>query len=171
MKSHSPVGVFACALISLLGLGCEGRIHDASRFTDPAQVFPCADGIDANKDIILARCGVAGCHGSTGSAAGLDLASPDPFSRVYNVPSHNCPNHLLMETTALAAGYLFEKVSEETPACGSRMPFGQPPLSAEEVSCVKRYFAEQFVAAKNDAGPDSPAMDMTVATAQPARSK
>jgi hypothetical protein len=87
--------------------------------------------------IFTAKCANSGCHGSAGSAAGLDLASPNVGTRLRDKTS-GCDDYLLIDTAAPENSFLYLKVSEAKPACGSRMPFGVV-LTADEQACILKW--------------------------------
>lgn len=122
---------------SLLGaalwVACPGRIEDPDRFRE------CQ--IDVEVDIFRQTCAASGCHvAGTNAAAGLDLTSPGVASRLVNKPS-SCNGKLFL--SGPDEGYLLEKVSQEMPACGTRMP-ATGSLTDEELRCI-RLWAESAV--------------------------
>jgi hypothetical protein len=85
--------------------------------------------------LLVSKCGTSGCHGSAGSAAGLDLASPSPGSRLLDKSaSAACDDYLLIDSAAPEESLIYLKVSANPP-CGARMPFGVP-LTADEQTCI-----------------------------------
>jgi hypothetical protein len=122
---------------SLLGaalwIACAGRIEDPDRFIE------CQ--IDVEVDIFRQTCATSGCHvAGTNAAAGLDLASPGVASRLVNKPS-TCNGKLFL--SGPDEGYLLEKVSQELPDCGTRMP-ATGTLTDEELRCIRRWAESAF---------------------------
>ena len=99
-------------------------------------VCPSAN-VKARDEIVIKRCGNAGCHDDTGAAAGgLDLKSPDSMSRMKDIPSSSCTNKVLI--TPDGGGYFFEKL-HPMPTCGTRMPLTGNPLTATEEQCLSEW--------------------------------
>jgi hypothetical protein len=89
------------------------------------------------------------CHTLTASGAhplyptDLDLGSPGLAARMVDQPSEANPNRgkcsgRVLVPKADPLGGLFVQKVEMAP-CGDRMPQALPPLTANEVSCVKRW--------------------------------
>lgn len=112
---------------------CPGRLEDPERFRE------CV--IDVEVDIFRQTCATSGCHvAGPNAAAGLDLTSPDVASRLLNKPS-TCNGKLFL--SGPNEGYLLEKVTQDTPACGTRMP-ATGSLTDEELRCIRRWTASAF---------------------------
>ena len=73
----------------------------------------------------------------------LDLGSPGLAERMVDKPTESdplkgkCRERVLVPKMDPLGGIFVEKV--EKPSCGDRMPQALPALSADEVSCVKRW--------------------------------
>lgn len=125
-----------------LGLGlvlsttaCAGGIDDPDRFPPP--VCP-VRGFDAPRDLFVARCADAGCHGATTPAAGLDLVSPGVTSRLLDTPS-TCGGAPLVDTSSPAASVLLDRV-RAVPRCGGEtMPLMGRPLDSIERGCLEAW--------------------------------
>lgn len=116
-----------------LWVACPGRIEDPERFRE------CA--IDVEVDVFRQTCGASGCHvAGSSAAAGLDLTSPGVASRLVNKPS-TCNGKLYL--SGPDEGYLLEKVSQDMPACGTRMP-ATGSLTDEELRCIRLWAASAF---------------------------
>lgn len=95
-----------------------------------------------------AKCSV--CHALTPSGmrplypTNLDLGSPDLAARMVDKPTESdpargkCAGRVLVPKNDPLGGVFVDKVAEK-PVCGDRMPQALPRLSADEVSCVKRW--------------------------------
>ncbi len=138
-----------CGRLALLALfvgsaGCPGSLENPERFTgggaDGGSSAKCAD-IDIPA-LIQQRCDNAGCHGTMMSAAGLDLISPNPGERLVGVAatSDTCSGRPLVDPETPANSVIIDFVSAE-PTCGTRMPLGGEPLSADEVECMTEWAA------------------------------
>lgn len=126
----------ALALLAVLAAaGCAGELEDPARFTT------CAPGYV--EQMFQSRCG--SCHGSVDPEAGLDLVSTGVEARLIGEASATpfCQGKMLIEPAATEPmqHLLLDKL-QETPSCGSRMPFGTEALSADEIECVRRWVDE-----------------------------
>ena len=45
----------------------------------------------------------------------------------------------LMAHTTPATGLLLNKITQATPSCGARMPFGIAPLTTTEIACIQSW--------------------------------
>jgi hypothetical protein len=114
-------------------LACPGHIDDPERFRQ------CA--IDVEVDVFRQTCGASGCHvAGANAAAGLDLTSPGVASRLVNKPS-TCNGKLYL--SGPSEGFLLEKVSQDMPTCGTRMP-ATGTLTDEELRCLRLWAASAF---------------------------
>jgi hypothetical protein len=122
-------------LVLAVVAGCAGELDNPARFTN------CPPG--AVEQIFQARCNSAdgkGCHGSSEPDADLDLVSPGVGARVHGLTSKTlCEGRALVEDPG-GSHLLVEKIDD--PTCGSPMPLGQPPLSPNEIECVRRWVDE-----------------------------
>jgi hypothetical protein len=93
-------------------------------------------------ELIAMRCAVAGCHGATGPASGLDLASPDIGTRLSGTAATSmaCNGEVLIDPESPDDSILYGKLLDP-PACGTRMPLGAP-LTAAQIDCIRRWVAD-----------------------------
>lgn len=122
------------ALAALAVTGCPGAIDDPDRFPPP-ECF--VRNYDAPRDLFAERCATAGCHVGSMPAAGLDLAAPGVVSRLLDTPSSQCPG-TLVDTASVSRSLLLDKV-RVVPTCGQSMPIGGPPLTEDELSCLRQW--------------------------------
>lgn len=116
---------------------------------------------DVPTTIFQQTCGASGCHGPPSPQEGLDLASPGVASRLINVPSAEMPALDLINSMAPEKSAVLTKLSAPPPF-GSQMPFGEPPLSAQQIGCVSAWI-DSVIADAGPAGtPDSGALDSGV---------
>ena len=121
------------AILAVSMFGCAGELSNPERFTDcpPGQV----------EQMFIAKCGGvdgSGCHSANEPDAALDLVSPGVGERVRNLTSTSmCEGRALVDSSG-GTHLMVEKV-EESPTCGSRMPFGEQELSPNEIECVRRW--------------------------------
>lgn len=106
---------------------------------------------DLQAQILTPSCATAGCHTTSNPAVGLDLQSPGVASRLVGVAAVSCPGHTLVVAGDPASSFLIDKVSNDLPACGSRMPLGGV-LDPASVACLSAWIASL---APMDAGVDA----------------
>lgn len=78
-------------------------------------------------------CGAVGCHGA---GSGVDLASPDPWSRLVGKPAAtgDCRDQPLVVTSKPADGVLLKRLKDK--ACGQMMPLGAGTPDQPAVDCI-----------------------------------
>ena len=108
----------------------------------PMMASTCPEGTDALA-LLVARCG--DCHDAQDKAKGLDLVTPGVAARLVGVKSA-CGDKLLLDPSGpTAAGQLLDKLRGPVAGCGAQMPYGMPPLTAQERSCLAAW-ADQAIA-------------------------
>jgi hypothetical protein len=151
VASRARLGaLFALAgAVAVVVTGCPPSLDDPEAFQTAC---PAGFSVDA---LFRETCAVAGCHVSGPLAAsGLDLATPDAFSRMYGQASLCGPP--LISPEGPSQSYLLAKL-EGTAACGGRMPLGGTPLSASDILCVEQWITSGIAAGPlPDAGGDEP---------------
>jgi hypothetical protein len=155
-------GVLALATSLGGGWGCAGSL-DPSQFQDGGTGGTASGGTTGSGGtngsctgglmgaaIITAQCATVGCHSAASaatSAAGLDLTMNSTIgARLVGVVSpgdvaaaSQCAGNATPYLNAgsnPATGLLIDKVQQSHPPCGFQMPFGQPPLSAVQQTCL-----------------------------------
>lgn len=105
-----------------------------------------ADGCPTDISVLLnrpiAQGGCAGglCHQPGGVPP--DLISPDPLSRLLNVPSANC-NGMPYIGATVENSLIGLKITTPPPNCGIAMPFlMQEALSAKDEACILAWVAD-----------------------------
>jgi len=113
-----------------LGLGaCPGTLTDPDLILAARAASVC----DAPAQVFASRC--SGCHSAgSGQYANLDLISPDVAKRTSKVAA-TCPGEVLVVPGFPDASYLYDKLVNPSPACGSLMPLGGS-LSSDDLACV-----------------------------------
>ncbi len=121
-----------CALAALAASDCPGTISDPQLILDVRAASVC----DAPTQVFAERC--TGCH-SPGPAeyANLDLTSPGVAKRVTGTKA-TCAGEILVVAGEPDASYLFTKLVEPAPPCGSQMPLNGM-LSDDDLSCVQSW--------------------------------
>lgn len=125
------VFAFACAV----GAGCAGEGQGGfggNPGPDPALNFAIAQ-----RDIFTPRCALAGCHDAVSRANDLDLSdAATSHAELVNVNSL-CADRVRVTPNDTATSYLLAKLGAgNDEPCGSVMPLGFPPLSADEIELL-----------------------------------
>ncbi len=136
----------AVAVLSVVALtGCPGRLERPERFgllSADGGGMPPADGGTAaptGPEILAMRCAGSGCHGATSPAIGLDLESPGLAERVVGAPAVACMGQTLVVAVGADGSVLVDKIANETPACGTRMPLLRDALPASETAIIRAW--------------------------------
>ncbi len=154
-------------VLALLGLGliaavsgCPGSLDNKADFLDAGFSSASASGStgtgvvdpcgDVPADILAAKCGGSGCHGTKNPQNGLDLESPDVASRVVGVAATLCPGTLAKPSDP-ENSIIYTKLLE-TNVCSARMPLARPALSQKEIDCVKTWIGNQGSGTSTGAG-------------------
>lgn len=90
--------------------------------------------------IFTANCSFEGCHGGSAPILDQDLSSAQhSFASVVNVPSMEVDGLMRVKPGDSANSYLYQKISQDTPQVGTRMPQGRPNLSDDEINLIRRW--------------------------------
>lgn len=134
----------SCAGSLLLALvACEGSLQDPARFdylngtADAGTPSSGAGGCDAVSTILAPSCATAACHSGQTQQANLDLESPGLPKRLVQKPASGGPG-LLIDAQNPDRSVLYLKVTD-TPPFNFQMPLGAPPLSSDQVACLKAW--------------------------------
>ena len=112
------------------------------RPSSPPSSAGCAAGLDA-LSILARRCG--NCHGERTPTKGLDLVTPGVANRLVGVRSGCQARPFLDPAPGAPESYFLEKLDRGVAGCGVQMPFGAPPLNADERACLQDW-AEKAIA-------------------------
>lgn len=129
-KTLLGAGLLA-ALASALAVSCHGGNDD------PAQ-SSCDGSWSSVYTLFQHSCSSTGCHGSTETAAGLDLTFSDPAVDLVNVPSGTCNGWTRVVPGDPEQSLLWRKLYSETAPCGEPMPLGTH-LDAVSLGCVRSW--------------------------------
>lgn len=88
--------------------------------------------------IFTANCAFSGCHAGSAPQLDLDLSEGRAHAHIVNVPSVEVEGLMRVLPGDSANSYLFQKISQENPAVGSRMPLGGS-LSAAQIDTIRRW--------------------------------
>jgi hypothetical protein len=141
MIALRPSPLLALAALGLVG--CPGAIDDpapfvAARMDSGAPPARCPDGVSVTRDLFIPRCATAGCHDTDTQLINLDLESPGVAARLIGRRSAACGQRALVDPSDPERSALLLKL-RAAPPCGDRMPVGTPPLSNEEIACVRAW--------------------------------
>jgi hypothetical protein len=90
--------------------------------------------------IFTANCIFEGCHGGSAPILDQDLSSAQrSFASVVNVPSVEVDGLMRVKPGDSANSYLYQKISQDNPQVGTRMPQGRPNLSDDEINLIRRW--------------------------------
>lgn len=141
-------------LLGVLLSGCPGSIEDPQPFRDHLG-STCPPQFDVERDLFRRTCGQLSCHtgGPSLAAAGLDLAAPGMGQRLLTHVSTECGEQRVLDPDVpLEDSFLIEKLDEDQPSCGDRMPLGRPPLTRTERVCLEAYLRTLVDQPIGDAG-------------------
>jgi hypothetical protein len=65
--------------------------------------------------------------------------TPGLWPRLFKRPARTCLDKVLLVVDPALGGYLIDKLNGTPGICGNRMPAVGPPLSFEEIECVKTW--------------------------------
>jgi hypothetical protein len=139
------LGVLVVGGSSLVLSGCPGELDPALLTGTGGTGGPMVcDGAA----LMVAKCTQAGCHGSNGPQAGLDLLTAGVAARLVGKPSNATLNPICASNTKPyldtgsnpATGFLLDKLMA-TPPCGSVMPEIPGPLGQADLNCMNEWAA------------------------------
>jgi len=79
------------------------------------------------------------CH-VAGGAGPVNLSTGDSYHQIFEITSTQDPTKPYIDAFVPDTSYLFNKV--DGTGLGSRMPLGQPPLSAEQIEAIRTWILE-----------------------------
>jgi hypothetical protein len=94
---------------------------------------------DVQARVFTPSCAFSTCHSGSAPAAGLDLDSASRDAMV-DVPSPVHGVSILVVPGDPDASYLYQKLAEDPPAVGDRMPIGSP-LDPTRLALVRAWIA------------------------------
>jgi hypothetical protein len=151
---RTAAGLAFVAVAAACVAGCPANLEDPERFLSLDGATTSSSGCgDVTQTIFLPTCSMTNCHNAASKEQGLDLQSPDPASRLVNVPSTEGPG-LLIDPSMPSNSVLYTKLSA-TPPFGARMPFGMTPLDDATLACVLQWINEQIPAPEAGTGDDT----------------
>lgn len=132
MSKPWMIGWFVCVVVAAsVGLAACGEIECA---TTNVSYTKCVQPIFAR------GCAGSFCHGKDQPSLGLTLTEGSPTALV-GADSKQNPGAKLVVAGKSADSYLYQKVSQDRPASGSRMPSGTK-LSELQINLIKAWIDE-----------------------------
>lgn len=139
MISKTHCCSYKCYVAALLAIGfataCSGNSTAASNPT----VDPKLSVIE--QKVFQVSCTFSSCHSADAPQQGLSLAG-SPYHAIVNQPSAEVPTRMLVVPSDPNGSYLFEKISNDHPASGSRMPYLSNPLPEGEIAAVRQWIEQ-----------------------------
>jgi len=86
-------------------------------------------------------CVFSSCHGADTPQKGLNL-SGSIYTVLVNQPSVEVPTRMLIVPGDPSGSYLFEKISNDHPTSGARMPYTSSPLPDYEITAVRDWIEQ-----------------------------
>ncbi|HMJ14393.1 MAG TPA: hypothetical protein VK524_23415, partial [Polyangiaceae bacterium] len=118
---------------------CPGALDNPDRFTEGGTSTNCAT---VALTTFQSSCSGSVCHSSADASTGLDLITAGVGDRLVGVPSSQaCGERPLIDPANPEESLLLLKL-EDTPPCGSRMPLGGDPLTAEQKACIRTWVGD-----------------------------
>jgi len=127
----------ACIALGIVFAGCE---HADPLTEDTSEAT--LSSIQAN--IFNTHCALSGCHigGSSSLPGSLDLREGQTYSNVVGVSSVEQPALRRVDPGNPDDSYLVHKIQGAPGIKGSRMPFGRPALSQEQIDLIRQWITE-----------------------------
>jgi hypothetical protein len=92
--------------------------------------------------IFRRQCALAGgCHLGDAAALGMDLSEGQSLLNTVNVPSAYDENLIRVVPRDSANSFLYQKITQDSPAFGSRMPL-TGTLVASDIDLIRRWIDE-----------------------------
>ncbi len=138
MHRRSPFGLVVVGLLLTIGAGLVASVVGAVR--ESAGDTARAAGFTEVQSILSANC--SSCH--PGVVASLDLTAPKAYASIVGVRSTEVPSLPLVIAGDPDRSYLYLKVAGwpgngPNPIVGGRMPFGQGPLSPQQLATIRSW--------------------------------
>lgn len=91
---------------------------------------------EVQAEVFTPSCTFSSCHGSSASAAGLDLTDGAALAALVDVASADAPGETLVIPGDADGSYLVKKLRGEAGIVGDAMPPGGTPLDADKIALV-----------------------------------
>lgn len=139
MRTHQLLGT-----LTILGLAaCAG---DGTGLGPDGNTLPTATTLSGDvQPIFTANCALSGCHAGAAPQLGQNLSAGNAYTSIVNVASVEVPSLLRVEPGDPDNSYLVHKIEGTAASVGgvdTRMPLGNPPLSASEIATIRAWIEE-----------------------------
>jgi hypothetical protein len=129
----------------------EDAGHDR-RIQPPNPEYQCEPNLSALQSGIFERgCAFIICHTSAGYAGSLDLTETNLQEQLVGADAVVCPGWKRVVPGSPETSFLWNKLTQHTPSCGIRMPWGIEPLPRHALDCVLSWILA--LPGEQDAGP------------------
>jgi hypothetical protein len=88
------------------------------------------------QEILARKCGFAPCHGGSAPVLEMNLSLGQAIASTVNVDSMEVPELKRVLPGDSANSYLYQKITQDPPAVGARMPVGDT-LTADEIETIR----------------------------------
>ena len=88
--------------------------------------------------IFQPSCTFSSCHGADSPKAGLSLTG-STYEKLVNQGSTQVSGRFLVLPEDPDGSYLLEKLSDDSPTFGTRMPYASDPLPAEKIAAIRKW--------------------------------
>lgn len=164
MRSNSALAHVGIALFTFALLCCSGGSpavpSGSSSGSNPdgggdGAVGACspADTASIQRTLFAPKCALAGCHTGSDPSGSIAFDLPSLETSLSQRASNECGGQTLVVAGDPDASYLLHKLTDEKPACGTRMPQGGPFFGSDDIACVRAWISG--LAKPADAGVDS----------------
>ena len=126
-------GLAAALLLSAFACGGDGVLEGP----DGPGTAPTLTELQAS--VFTPNCAIPGCHAGPTPEQGMDLSDGQTFAHTVNVDVVELSGYVRVLPGNSADSYLYMKITADPRIVGGQMPFGGPPLSAEQVEAVKAW--------------------------------
>ena len=95
---------------------------------------------ELESEVFQPNCVFSGCHQTGSNEGGLTLDT-DVYAHLVNAPSVDAPGKIRVVPGDLGASYLYEKVTQDQPTFGDRMPPGSP-LNGADLELIQSWILD-----------------------------
>ncbi len=95
---------------------------------------------EVKQNVFGRSCVFSSCHKSSVAAGGLSLEGDEAYENLVGKPSVGAPSKVRVQPGKPEQSYLIEKLTQDQPAAGARMPPGAT-VSAEQLELLRSWIA------------------------------
>ncbi len=122
---------FLIALLLVVAVGCRSTVVGPPEIIEPDDVVSFGASIFP---ILAQNCALSGCHAGTGTN-GVRLGS---YAEAVSSEGLQYEEHIIQPFNADASP-IIDKITNNPPQFGERMPFGGPYLEAQEIGLIRAW--------------------------------